>query len=98
MLSGFPIRDIPEVSGRSCLISLNCALSQFNDTAAMTNVFDLWDKAHDVYARARSISDESEKQEMLRLADSYLKQAEQIRRAYHGSRPFRPLGPSENLL
>ncbi|HET7191869.1 MAG TPA: hypothetical protein VFI98_08150 [Pseudolabrys sp.] len=60
---------------------LNRALSQISDTATMTNVFALWDKAHEVYARARSMPDESEKQEMLRLADSYLKQAEQIRRA-----------------
>ena len=80
MLGGFLLRKIPEVSGRSRLIWLNGALSGTNDTAFMTNVFDLWDKAHEAYARARSLPDESEKQDMLRQADSYLRQAEQIRR------------------
>lgn len=82
MLREFPIRTIPEVSGRARLTWLNCALSGINDAAVMTNVFDLWDKAHEAYARARSMTDEFEKQDMLRLADSYLRQAEQIRRAH----------------
>ena len=82
MPGGFPIRDIPEVSGRSCLTWLNRALSEIGNTAPMTNVFDLWDKAHEAYAYARSVPDESEKQEMLRQADSYLREAEQIRRAH----------------
>ena len=42
----------------------------------MHTVFKLWDKAHEIYARARSASDQSEKRKLMREADGYLRQAE----------------------
>jgi hypothetical protein len=42
----------------------------------MHTVFKLWDKAHEIYARARSASDQSEKWRLMRQADLYLRQAE----------------------
>jgi hypothetical protein len=42
----------------------------------MRTVFKLWDKAHEIYARARSASDQSEKRKLMREADGYLRQAQ----------------------
>jgi hypothetical protein len=42
----------------------------------MHTVFKLWDKAHEIYARARSVSDQSEKRKLMHQADLYLRQAE----------------------
>jgi hypothetical protein len=42
----------------------------------MHTVFKLWDKAHEIYARARSASDQSDKWRLMRQADLYLRQAE----------------------
>jgi hypothetical protein len=42
----------------------------------MDTVFELWDKAHEIYARARSTLDQSEKLKLMQQADSYLRQAE----------------------
>jgi hypothetical protein len=47
----------------------------------MNTVFELWDKAHEVYARARSASDQSEKRKLMRQADGYLREAEARRQA-----------------
>jgi hypothetical protein len=82
MPGGYLIRKIPEVSGHSRLLGLDGASNETGAATAMTDVFDLWDMAHEAYARARSMPDDAEKQETLRLADSYLRQAEQIRRAH----------------
>ena len=47
----------------------------------MHTVFKLWDKAHEIYARARSASDQSEKRKLMRRADLCLRQAEARRQA-----------------
>ncbi|HTM73943.1 MAG TPA: hypothetical protein VL198_11990 [Pseudolabrys sp.] len=47
----------------------------------MHTVFKLWDKAHEIYARARSASDQSEKRRLMHQADGYLRQAEVRRQA-----------------
>ena len=47
----------------------------------MHTVFKLWDKAHRIYARARSASDQSEKRTLMQQADGYLRQAEARRQA-----------------
>ena len=47
----------------------------------MHTVFKLWDKAHEIYARARSAPDQSEKRKLMREADGYLRQAEARRQA-----------------
>ena len=47
----------------------------------MDTVFKLWDKAHEIYARARSASDHSEQRKLMQQADLYLRQAEARRQA-----------------
>ena len=47
----------------------------------MDTVFKLWDKAHEIYARARSASDQSEQRKLMQQADFYLRQAEARRQA-----------------
>ena len=47
----------------------------------MDTVFKLWDKAHAIYARARSASDQSEQRRLMQQADGYLRQAEARRQA-----------------
>jgi hypothetical protein len=47
----------------------------------MHTVFKLWDKAHEIYARARSASDDSEKRKLMQEADLCLRQAEARRQA-----------------
>jgi hypothetical protein len=47
----------------------------------MTTVYDLWRTAYDLYARARSSLDPTTKTNLLRTADDYLKQANEIRRS-----------------
>ena len=47
----------------------------------METVFKLWDKAHEIYACARSASDQSEKRKLMQQADFYLRQAEARRLA-----------------
>ena len=47
----------------------------------MDTVFKLWDKAHEIYARARSVSDQSEQRKLMQQADLYLRQAEARRQA-----------------
>ena len=42
----------------------------------MDTVFELWDKAHEIYARAPSTLDQSEKLKLMQRADGYLRQAE----------------------
>jgi hypothetical protein len=59
----------------------------------MNTVFELWDKAHEMYARARARSTlrQSEKLKLMQLADGYLRQAEAqrqgavVRAKYPGS-------------
>ncbi len=46
----------------------------------MPTVAELWEIAHDIYARARASLDPSEKRKLMRLADNYLKQADDMRR------------------
>lgn len=47
----------------------------------MKNVFELWDRAREIYARARSTFDQVEQRKLMAEADGYLRQAEEIRRA-----------------
>lgn len=47
----------------------------------MNTVFELWDKAHQIYACARSASDQAEKRKLMRQADGYLREAEARRQA-----------------
>jgi hypothetical protein len=46
----------------------------------MSTVTELWAKAHETYAKARASVDAATRNDLLRLADDYLKQAEDIRR------------------
>jgi hypothetical protein len=48
----------------------------------MKNLFELWDRAREVYARARSTLDQVEKRKLMAEADGYLRRAEEIRRTY----------------
>ncbi|MGA8958168.1 MAG: hypothetical protein WB503_22475 [Pseudolabrys sp.] len=48
----------------------------------MATVDELREKAHEIYARARASSDPSTKQGLLNLADGFLKQVEELRRAH----------------
>ena len=45
----------------------------------MTSVEELWQKAHEIYARARSSVDPLTQRALMSAADDYLKQAEEIR-------------------
>jgi hypothetical protein len=45
----------------------------------MTNVLELWQMAHEVYARARASDDPVTKAKLIREADHYLKHANEIR-------------------
>jgi Holliday junction resolvase-like predicted endonuclease len=45
----------------------------------MATVEELWQGAHDLYARARTSIDPSTKRMLMRAADDYLKQADDIR-------------------
>jgi hypothetical protein len=47
----------------------------------MKNVFEFWDRAREIYARARSTFDQAEKRKLMAEADGYPRQAEEIRRA-----------------
>ena len=47
----------------------------------MTGVEELWQKAHEIYARARSSIDPLMQRTLMNAADDYLKQAEEIRRS-----------------
>ena len=48
----------------------------------MKNVHELWDRAREVYARARSTRDQVEKRKLMAEADGYLRRAEEIRRTH----------------
>ena len=45
----------------------------------MSTLFELWDKAHALYATARAIREAAVRNRLLKMADGYLKQAEVIR-------------------
>lgn len=45
----------------------------------MRTVDELWQMAHNLYARARSSADPSAKRLLMQMADDYLKQANDIR-------------------
>jgi hypothetical protein len=47
----------------------------------MTTVDELWQVAHNLYARARSSGDPAARRMLMRAADDYLKQANDIRRS-----------------
>lgn len=47
----------------------------------MTSVEELWQKAHEIYARARTSIDPLAQRALMNAADDYLKQAEEIRRS-----------------
>lgn len=47
----------------------------------MTTVDDFWQIAHNLYARARSSTDPVAKRMLMRAADDFLKQANDIRRS-----------------
>ena len=53
-----------------------CGYSTF-----MASVEELWQKAHEIYARARSSIDPLTQRALMNAADDYLKQAEEIRRS-----------------
>jgi len=61
-----------------------------------TTVDELLGMAHDAYARARASLDPSTKQKLMRSADDYLKQAEELRRGHviqaAFSKPDRKIG------
>jgi hypothetical protein len=65
--------------------------SAFGLKRRMNTVFELWDKAHEMYARARSTLRQSEKLKLMQQADGYLRQAEAqrqgavVRAKYPGS-------------
>jgi hypothetical protein len=46
----------------------------------MATVDDLWQMAHELYARARTSIDPATKRMLMRAADDYLRQAEAMRR------------------
>ena len=46
----------------------------------MATVDELWQAAHDLYARARTSIDPLTKRMLVRAADDYLKQADELRR------------------
>lgn len=48
----------------------------------MKNVFELWDRGREIYARARSTLDQAEKRRLMAEADGYLRRADEIRRTY----------------
>jgi hypothetical protein len=48
----------------------------------MKNVFELWDRAREMYARARSTFDQVEQRKLMAQADGYLRRADEIRSAY----------------
>ena len=54
------------------------ALAAYQGT--MTTVDVLWQVAHNLYARARSSADPAARRMLMRAADDYLKQANDIRR------------------
>jgi hypothetical protein len=47
----------------------------------MKTVNELWQTAHKLYVRARSSADPATKRMLMRAADDYLKQANDIRRS-----------------
>ena len=47
----------------------------------MTSIDELWQVAHNLYARARSSSDPAARRMLMQAADDYLKQANDIRRS-----------------
>ncbi len=59
------------LKSRSALGSYQCA---------MATVDELWQIAHNLYGRARSSGDPATKLRLMRAADDYLKQANDIRR------------------
>ena len=48
----------------------------------MTSVDERRQTAHEIYARARASFDSSKRQELLNLADDYLKRADELRRGH----------------
>ena len=46
----------------------------------MATVDELWQRAHELYARARTSIDPSTKRMLMNAADNYLRQADEIRR------------------
>jgi hypothetical protein len=46
----------------------------------MATVDDLWQMAHELYARARTSVDPSTQRMLMNAADNYLRQADEIRR------------------
>jgi hypothetical protein len=68
----------------------------------MATVEELWNMAHDMYARARASLDPLAKRRLLRVADDYLKQANELRRtgvviqaAFPDSKPLTVSEPVE---
>ena len=48
----------------------------------MATVDELWQMAHDLYARARTSTDASTKQMLMKRADDLLRQADELRRSH----------------
>lgn len=48
----------------------------------MATIHELWQTAHDLYAHARASIDPATKRMLMKAADDYLRQAEELRRGY----------------
>jgi len=57
-----------------------CVIPRRRLDGFMATVQELWNMAHDLYARARASFDPSTKRKLMGVADNYLRQAEDIRR------------------
>jgi hypothetical protein len=56
-----------------------CEIQTIDTNATMRTVLELWQMAHNVYARARASDDPTMKIKLIHEADEYLKQANEIR-------------------
>lgn len=63
------------------MICLKCKCAEAAYETAMETVDELWQMAHDLYARARSSIDPSTRRMLMQTADDYLKEANEIRRS-----------------
>lgn len=72
--------NFPEVASSAVLICLKGGSRRSRLERGMPTVTQLWDMAHDLYARARASLDPLAKRKLMKLADNYLKQADDMRR------------------
>ncbi len=73
--------NFPEVASSAVLICLKGGSRRSHlERGSMPTVTQLSEMAHDLYARGRASLDPSEKRKFMKLADNYLKQADDMRR------------------